>query len=150
MEYIDATSSTAPVRSLPRDAHSWFVPASSLERWTEPTPPSLEVLEDFELSYDISKKSAQDFVRRLVKTTNGRDPGNVDDRYREFMRVVRQYRHLRQRQWSGAAHDGPQDQKNGQMALFCAACPQPGLNLPENWQTDADQYASKINVAIKY
>jgi len=27
--------------------------------------------------------------------------------------------------------EAPQD---GEMAIFCPACPQPGINLPDNWQ----------------
>lgn len=26
------------------------------------------------------------------------------------------------------------------MALFCPACPQPGINLPEDWAIDADDW----------
>jgi hypothetical protein len=29
----------------------------------------------------------------------------------------------------------------GSMALFCAACPQPGINLPVDWTSDPDQTA---------
>lgn len=26
--------------------------------------------------------------------------------------------------------------RRGEMALFCAACPQPGINLPDGWEAD--------------
>lgn len=38
--------------------------------------------------------------------------------------------------------------RSGDLAFFCAACPQPGLNLPENWEEDAEDkpwlYARQI------
>ncbi|KIK75188.1 hypothetical protein PAXRUDRAFT_46518, partial [Paxillus rubicundulus Ve08.2h10] len=34
-------------------------------------------------------------------------------------------------QRSGVGHDGL---KSGKQSLFCPACPQPGVNLPEDWE----------------
>jgi len=28
----------------------------------------------------------------------------------------------------------------GQLAYFCAGCPQPGVNLPDNWRDDPDRW----------
>lgn len=32
------------------------------------------------------------------------------------------------------------------MAYGCASCPQPGINLPDNWENDPDQYVVSSNV----
>jgi hypothetical protein len=29
----------------------------------------------------------------------------------------------------------------GELGLFCAACPQPGVNLPDNWKEDPETWA---------
>jgi hypothetical protein len=59
--------------------------------------------------------------------------------YQELHRITHQWRNLKQWKWSGAAHmqnapDGP-----GSHALFCVACPQPGINLPKDWKNDPDE-----------
>ena len=37
---------------------------------------------------------------------------------------------------------GHKDEKpgEGELAMFCAVCPQPGINLPENWEDDKEQW----------
>jgi len=44
------------------------------------------------------------------------------------MRVGRQWRQLKQLKWHGFSHEKPKP-KAGELALFCPACPQPGVNL---------------------
>ena len=60
------------------------------------------------------------------------------NRHQELFRVLRQWRILKQQKYSGHSYYGQQSSTPGSLALFCAACPQPGLNLPENWQQDPD------------
>ncbi|KAG1855625.1 hypothetical protein DFJ58DRAFT_716195 [Suillus subalutaceus] len=55
-------------------------------------------------------------------------PHLVPDRYRELMRVARQWRKLKLLKWNGFGHEN-KDTKPGDLALFCLACPQPGINL---------------------
>ncbi|KAG1804027.1 hypothetical protein EV424DRAFT_1474522 [Suillus variegatus] len=61
------------------------------------------------------------------------------DRYRELMRVARQWRQLKTMKWHGFGHrsDNP---STGELALFCPACPQPGINvlLSEDESLDDD------------
>jgi hypothetical protein len=54
--------------------------------------------------------------------------GNIQDRYRELMRVSRQWRNLQALKRSGAAH-ASNERGPGDLALFCATCPQPGINV---------------------
>jgi hypothetical protein len=51
------------------------------------------------------------------------------------MRVSRCWRDLKVRQWYGVGYSRD-EKKAGTMGLFCAACPQPGVNMPENWEND--------------
>lgn len=44
------------------------------------------------------------------------------------MRTARQWRQLKLHKWHGFAHQD-EDPKAGNLALFCPACPQPGINL---------------------
>ena len=39
--------------------------------------------------------------------------------------------------WIG--HRQSEDPGPGNLALFCQACPQPGINLPEGWEDNSDQ-----------
>ena len=56
------------------------------------------------------------------------------------MRVSRQWRNLKYRKWHGVGHDGDANLGEGSLALSCPVCPQPGINIPENWRDDPDQY----------
>lgn len=58
------------------------------------------------------------------------------DRYDEFMRMTRQWRNLKMLKRAGRGHepDGIRGTKPGECALPCLACPQPGRNLPANWE----------------
>jgi hypothetical protein len=55
------------------------------------------------------------------------------------MRVIRQWRDLKYRKWHGFGHTNDEPGA-GDLALFCPACPQPGINLPDNWREDKNQY----------
>ncbi|KAF6746113.1 hypothetical protein DFP72DRAFT_992875 [Ephemerocybe angulata] len=79
--------------------------------------------------------STYNFFGKLRRLTNETFPSSVPDRYRELLRVGRQWRHLKELAAFGYANrsdfPGP-----GGLALFCAACPQPGINLPRTWIDD--------------
>lgn len=55
------------------------------------------------------------------------------------MRISRQWQDLEIHRWFGFAHDVEKTPLDGDLAEFCPACPQPGINLPANWQTHPDQ-----------
>ncbi|KAG1853038.1 hypothetical protein F4604DRAFT_1933492 [Suillus subluteus] len=57
--------------------------------------------------------------------------------FQELMRVGRQWRQLKQLKWHGFGHE-KQKPKAGELALFCPACPQPGVkvNLAERNVSD--------------
>ena len=55
------------------------------------------------------------------------------------MRVSRQWRNLQARKRAGFGHDVGRSMKPGDLAIFCPACPQPGINLSDDWEKDPEQ-----------
>ena len=41
---------------------------------------------------------------------------------------------------SGFGHDTSKKPENGALAIFCVACPQPGINLHRNWKKESRRY----------
>jgi hypothetical protein len=60
------------------------------------------------------------------------------NRYQELYRVGRQWRNLKQWKKSGCIYTKVDPDGPGSLALFCAACPQPGINIPQSWRSDTD------------
>ena len=52
------------------------------------------------------------------------------------MRVSRVWRDIWARIQAGFGHSPEEQVKPGSLALFCPTCPQPGVNLPNNWRDD--------------
>ncbi|KAJ7750161.1 hypothetical protein B0H14DRAFT_2405830, partial [Mycena olivaceomarginata] len=61
----------------------------------------------------------------------------IQDRYHEFLRITRQWRHIRMLKQAARGHEpaGINNTKKGECALLCPACPQPGKNLPKIGRT---------------
>ncbi|KAI6010350.1 hypothetical protein EDC04DRAFT_2610218 [Pisolithus marmoratus] len=95
------------------------------------------VLDHFLIDALECKTSAMSFYQKLKRFTNNAFPER--DRYRELMRVSRLWRDLKHRKWFGFGHDMEQDPGDGGLALFCPACPQPGVNLPADWKVHYDR-----------
>ncbi|KAJ7828551.1 hypothetical protein B0H14DRAFT_3718702 [Mycena olivaceomarginata] len=81
------------------------------------------------------KVSAHDFLRSLELLTNNDGRSPVPDRRRAFRHIVRQYRITVMMKRGGWGHDssGVNGTAQGELALRCRACPQPGRNLPKGW-----------------
>ncbi|KAI6097641.1 hypothetical protein EV401DRAFT_2061676 [Pisolithus croceorrhizus] len=99
---------------------------------------TFEVLNHFLIDALECKTSAMSFYQKLKRFTNNAFPDRVPDRYRELMRVSRLWRDLKHRKWFGFGHDTELDPGEGGLALFCPACPQPGINLPPDWKARYD------------
>lgn len=69
------------------------------------------------------------------------------DRYRELLRVSRQWRDLHNRIRGGAVHDRLDKPADGALALFCPTCPQMGINIPPSteWKEE-DRYANVFHI----
>ena len=84
------------------------------------------------------KSSAYHYYQKLRRFTSGSFPHMVLDRYRELLQCTRQYHNLKHLKWHGFGHD-VWPPGLGELAVQCPACPQPGINLPDNWKEDDDQ-----------
>lgn len=60
------------------------------------------------------------------------------------MRVSRVWRDISARIQAGYGHHPEEPLEPGGLAIFCPACPQPGVNLPDNWREDAKRYAKLL------
>ncbi|KAG1886594.1 hypothetical protein F4604DRAFT_1571859, partial [Suillus subluteus] len=95
---------------------------------------TFEVLDHFLIDALECKTSASSFFEKIRRMTNHSFPGTVPNRYRELMRVSRLWRDLMSRKCFGFGHDTREKPGEGDLAWFCPSCPQPGINIPDNWQ----------------
>ncbi|RDX47143.1 hypothetical protein OH76DRAFT_1354705, partial [Lentinus brumalis] len=138
IRYCFCPTNPKPLSQLVR---AGFFP-SSVER-TE-TAFTLEVLDDYILDFDVSKKSAQDYWRRLVRKTNGRFPDDVPDRYRQFMAAARVFRYLVMIKRAGRALGVVLPYRDPQSLVFpCLICPWPKVNLLQGWR-DVPSYIKPL------
>lgn len=98
---------------------------------------TFRVLDDCHLANLEGKVSTFKYYNKLKRLTSNAFPSMGIDRYREFLRALRQWRDVRVRQRAGeafqpAGHEIP----IGGLAQFCPTCPQPGVNLPADWESD--------------
>lgn len=117
------------------------------------TAVSFECLDEFHALTLTGKLSAYDYYKHLVYRTDAlglnvpkvrrflcyflfRVLRLLQDRYKAFLRVVRQFRHLTllMRGGKGCEDDGANNVGVGELALACPACPRPAINLPANWR----------------
>jgi CxC2 like cysteine cluster associated with KDZ transposases len=99
---------------------------------------TFNLLDDFRLSNLECKTSGYQYYQKLRRLTSSAFPRFAPNRYRELLRVSRQYRNLRTMQVHGYCHE-PEDPGLGGLAMFCSSCPQPGVNLPDNWKEDPNR-----------
>ena len=114
--------------------YSKLIPASFFKYRTIFTT---DVLDDFRLSHLECKSSAYQYFQKLRRLTAPTAPATASNFYQELLRMSRLWRWLKKKKWAGHGHKslrGPEP--SPVLANFCAACPQPGINLPDNWQCD--------------
>lgn len=133
----------APERWVQLLRHSFF-PASFDKPATIFT---FDVLDHFTHDLLECKTSAMNFYNKIKRITNNAFPSQVPvssliysllfiklnrdkDRYRELMRVGRQWRNLDALKRAGMIYTPEKERKAGDLAIFCPACPQPGINIP--------------------
>ncbi|KAF8337834.1 hypothetical protein F5887DRAFT_890334 [Amanita rubescens] len=102
---------------------------------------TFRTLELFEiLSYE-SKVSIFEYHHTLMRLTDNTGMNKPPDRYSAFNRSIRIWRHLKMLKRTGRGHDpdGVANTKEGECGLLCPACPQPGINLPDGWESAAPE-----------
>ena len=101
---------------------------------------TFRVLKDFDLDNLETKGTAQRYYAKLCRLTNNAFPHAVPDRYRELLRVIREWRNLTARKRAGFIGERLDDNVGpGQLVPFCPSCPDPETNLPIDWEKDKDQ-----------
>ena len=91
-------------------------------------------LDDHRYDYLECKSSHYQYHNKLRRWTSPQYPDAAPNRYKELCRVARQWRNLKYRKWFWILHN--MNAKRGEMAVFCAACPQDGINLPPGWMEE--------------
>ncbi|KAG2057442.1 hypothetical protein BDR06DRAFT_980855 [Suillus hirtellus] len=89
---------------------------------------TFSMLDNFLLDNLECGTSAMNYHSKIRRLTSSIFPLMVPNRYRELMRTARQWRQCKLYKWHGFAHKNDEP-KTGDLALFCPACPQPGINL---------------------
>lgn len=118
---------------------SGFLPASFTRIRTLFT---FQMLDQFRLCNLELKASAYEYYNMLRRLTSSTAPSGVDNVAHEFRRMVRLWRWMKKLKWAGYGHnnENPLTPAPGTLANYCAACPQPGINLPPDWKEDPNRY----------
>jgi hypothetical protein len=100
------------------------------------------VMDDFRLANLECKASAYQYFQKLRRQTSPMSPETVPNLYHELRRMSRIWRWMKKLKWAGAGHQSEPigDPGPGELANFCPACPQPGINLPDDWTNDCQRY----------
>ncbi|KAH6896060.1 hypothetical protein BKA70DRAFT_1375637 [Coprinopsis sp. MPI-PUGE-AT-0042] len=89
--------------------------------------------------------SAFHYFSKLRRMTNQVFPKKVPDRYREGLRCGRQWRRIKELKRHGFGHT-KRNPETGEMAHFCAACPQAGKNLSSDWRDEPQQWRHNVTL----
>ena len=100
------------------------------------------VLDDFRFANLECKASANQYWQRLRRLTNPLWPDTVDNRYRELLRMSRLWRWMKKLKWAGFGNGQKKaaDAAEAELSIFCPACPQIGINIPDDWKNDLNRY----------
>ncbi|KAJ7033998.1 hypothetical protein C8F04DRAFT_1210759 [Mycena alexandri] len=137
LDYCGCGTGGHPTVQLLR-AHLW--PATSTNPKTAAT---FTVLRQYHVMSFESKCSTLEFYRSLERQNDNlsykkaQKSKRQKDRYPEFLRMTRQWRHVRMLKRAARGHDplGIANTKPGECALLCPACPQPGKNMSPGWES---------------
>lgn len=116
---------------------------------------SFNLMDDFLLTNRECKTAARNYYTKLRRLTNAAFPhmapvcsaspvqfiefnASYQDKYKEFLRVSRQWRNLRLRQAGGVVHQSGVVEAGG-LAVGCPSCPQPDINIPADWKQEKDE-----------
>ena len=100
------------------------------------------VPDDYCLSNLECKALAYQYFQKLRHQTSPMAPDTVPNLYHELQRTSWLWRWMKKLKWAGIAHrsDTSIETQPGELANFCPACLQAGINLPDNWSTDPNRY----------
>ena len=100
------------------------------------------VLDDFRLANLECKVSAYQYFQKLQQQTAPMAPDSVPNLYSELRRLSHVWRWLKKLKWAGMGHGAGaiEEPQPGQLANFCLACPQPGVNISASWPDDCNRW----------
>ncbi|KAG6913936.1 hypothetical protein DXG01_003425 [Tephrocybe rancida] len=114
---------------------------------------TMAVLDDFRLSNLECKSLAYQYWNKISRVgALAMSSLDVDDFYWELHRLSQSWRYIKKLIWSGFAHDYSRsvlEPEPGELALFCSACPQHTINLPQNWLDVVNQNILMCSVLPK-
>ena len=104
---------------------------------------STDVLDYFHYSSLELKASAYQFFQLLCQTSP-MAPADVVDFYYELCQLSYTWWWMKKLKWAGFAHTDADPMKlaQGQLGVFCPACPQAGINISDGWARDNDRFGS--------
>ncbi|KAG1850227.1 hypothetical protein DFJ58DRAFT_716845 [Suillus subalutaceus] len=131
LDFCGCETAQSPTTQLLRI--QWF-PATVLEPKTTAT---FKLLRHFHILSFKSKVSTFEYWQTLTRLTHNRGVIIVKDRYDSLLRMIWEWRNITLLKRFGWGHDpaGTGATEQGSCAILCPACPQPGKNLPENWES---------------
>ncbi|KAF9508560.1 hypothetical protein BS47DRAFT_1373652 [Hydnum rufescens UP504] len=96
---------------------------------------TFQVLHHFHILTLQSKITPYNFYAALERKTNNTGISIPVSKYRSFLRMVREWKHLKLLKCAGHGNDptGVTGTSPGGLAVVCPACPHPNINLPEHW-----------------
>ena len=131
------TCSCSGLNTLPEELiHSGFMPTSFKRVRTIFT---LAVLDLFRYSNLEMKASAYQFFQMLRRVTMPMAPAQVVNFYHELRRLSHLWRWMKKLKWAGCGHKKGIG-KSPDLGIFCPACLQAGINLPDDWMNDVNHW----------
>lgn len=106
------------------------------------------VLRKFHFLSNEAKLSVQRYYNVLVHLTSTAFPDSVPDRYREFMRVSRQWDHLQDIKRAGIRDVIFSSPYEGDLALRCPVCPRLGINYLSSDVDALNRYVFYLEASI--
>ncbi|KAG1884889.1 hypothetical protein F4604DRAFT_1878458 [Suillus subluteus] len=97
---------------------------------------TFHLLHHFHILSFKSKASTFEYWQTLARLTDNTGVSPPKDRYEALLRMMKQWRNITLLKRSGYGHDpaGVCAATPGACAVLCAACPQPGKNMPDDWE----------------
>jgi hypothetical protein len=100
-----------------------------------------QLMDYFRLCNLELKASAYQFYQLIRRLTLPMGNSEMVNLYHEFRRMSRIWRWMKKLKWAGYGHN-QKDHINpptGSLSIFCPTCPQPHVNLPDDWKLDKNR-----------
>ncbi|KAK0499303.1 hypothetical protein EDD18DRAFT_1460281 [Armillaria luteobubalina] len=123
----------------------WFPASVEIPR----TAITFQALCHYQMLSFMSKISAYEYYHSLARLVDNTGMESSPDKLQIFLRVVREWRHIRLLKRSGQGNDptGVKGTKPGECAVLCPACLQPGINMVDTRQGEK-AYLDHLFIAV--